>query len=341
MRPPELEPRLPRGASRVVDARGVVVILGPMRSAVTIGNFDGVHLGHRALIAKARAVGEAEGLRVRAMFFDPHPAAFFRPEHRPPLLTPLSRRAALLVGAGADEVDIRTFDAAFADQNAEAFASAVLAGDAKAAAVVVGPDFRFGKDREGDLPTLKALGASLGFEVHVVPPVTHGGAVVSSTRIRERLAEGDVRAARVLLDRYHDVCSEVIHGDHRGRTIGFPTANLGLPEKLALPADGVYAVVASVDGTKVGGVANIGVRPTFDAGRSVEVHLFDWDGDLYGRELPVAFVDRIRGEKKFDGVDALVAQIGRDAADARGRLGDVSDADIAAVLPDLGAGEPS
>lgn len=312
-----------------------------MQSVVTIGNFDGVHLGHRALIAKARAIGDAEGLRVRAMFFDPHPAAFFRPESRPPLLTPLPRRKALLLGAGADEVDIRTFDAAFAEQSAEAFATDVLAHDARAAAVVVGPDFRFGKDREGDLPALERLGESLGFEVHVVPPVTHEGAVVSSTRIRERLAAGDVTGARALLGRYHDVQSEVVHGDHRGRTIGFPTANLALPEKLALPSDGVYAVVAEVDGAKVGGVANIGVRPTFDAGRSVEVHLLDWEGDLYGRPLPVAFIGRIRGEVKFEGVDALVEQIGRDVTDGRGRLVDVLDTDADAVLPDREAGEPS
>jgi riboflavin kinase/FMN adenylyltransferase len=312
-----------------------------MRSVVTIGNFDGVHLGHRALLSKARAIADAEGLRVRAMFFDPHPAAFFRPDSRPPLLTPLPRRKALLLGAGADEVDIRTFDTRFAEQSAEAFATDVLAADAKAAAVVVGSDFRFGKDREGDLPTLERLGEAHGFAVHVVAPVEHDGAVVSSTRIRRRLAEGDVAGARALLGRYHDVRSEVIHGDHRGRTIGFPTANLALPEKLALPSDGVYAVIASVDGAKVGGVANIGVRPTFDAGRSVEVHLLDWEGDLYGRSLPVAFVARIRGEKKFDGVEALVEQIGRDAAGGRGRLADVLHTDGDAVLPDLSAGEPS
>jgi len=178
-----------------------------MRSVVTIGNFDGVHLGHRALVDAARAIADTEGWTVRAMFFDPHPAAFFRPESRPPLLTPLPRRKALLLGAGADEVDIRVFDESFAEQSAEAFAKDVLAADAKAAAVVVGPDFRFGKDREGDLPTLEALGEALDFRVHVVDPVEHEGEVVSSTRVRARLAEGDVTGARALLGRYHDVGS--------------------------------------------------------------------------------------------------------------------------------------
>ncbi len=312
-----------------------------MSSVVTIGNFDGVHLGHRALVDAARTIADGEQLPVRAMFFDPHPAAFFRPDSRPPLLTPLPRRRALLLGAGADEVDIRVFDEAFAEQSAEEFATAILAEDAKASAVVVGPDFRFGKDREGDLPTLETLGERLGFRVHVVDPVERDGEVVSSTRVRGCLADGDVEGARALLGRYHDVVSEVVHGDHRGRTIGFPTANLGIAKKLAVPKDGVYAVVASVDGVLVPAVANIGVRPTFGAGRSVEVHLLDWEGDLYGRELPVAFVARIRGEVKFDGVDALVAQIGRDAADARGRLADVLESDASAVLPDLSAGEPS
>lgn len=311
-----------------------------MRAAVTIGNFDGVHLGHRALVDAARAIADAEGLRVRAMFFDPHPAAFFRPERRPPLLTSVDRRRALLIGAGADEVDVRSFDESFAEQSARAFASDVLARDADAAVVVVGPDFRFGKDREGDLPALHALGEALGFRVHVVDPVEAGGEIVSSTRVRALLAEGDVSGARRLLGRYHDVVSEVVHGDHRGRTIGFPTANLGLPETLAVPKDGVYAVVASVGGALVPGVANIGVRPTFGAGRSVEVHLLEWEGDLYGSRLPVAFIARIRGEVKFDGVDALVAQIGRDADDARGRLADVLENDAAAVLPDL-TGAPS
>ena len=312
-----------------------------MRSVVTIGNFDGVHLGHRALVTAARSLANAESLQVRAMFFDPHPTAFFRPDRRPPLLTPLPRRKALLLGAGADEVDIRTFDEAFAEQSAAAFATAVLAADANAAAVVVGPNFRFGKDREGDLPTLEALGEELGFRVHVVAPVEREGEIVSSTRIRGRLAEGDVTGARALLGRYHDVVSEVVHGDHRGRTIGFPTANLAIAKKLAVPKDGVYACVASVDGVHVPAVANIGVRPTFGAGRSVEVHLLDWEGDLYGRALPVAFIARIRGEVKFDGVDALVEQIGRDVTNARGRLASVLETDASAVLPHLNVGEPS
>ena len=297
-----------------------------MGSVVTVGNFDGVHLGHRALVAKAREVADARSLSATAMFFDPHPTAFFRPEEMVPLLTTIERRRELLLAAGVDRVDVRTFDRSFASQSARAFAEAVLVGGANAAAVVVGPDFRFGRNREGDLPGLERLGAELGFETFVVPPVERDGEVVSSTRIRGLLDQGDVVGARELLGRFHDVTAEVVHGDHRGRTIGFPTANLAMPEGIAVPGDGVYAVVARVGGETELGVANVGVRPTFDAGRSVEVHLLDFEGDLYGTELPVAFVARIRGEQKFDGVEALVAQIGRDVDEARGRLATVLDA---------------
>ena len=301
-----------------------------MSAVVTVGNFDGVHLGHQALVSRAREEAHAVGAETTAMFFDPHPAALFRPEAMPSLLTTRARRRSLLHSAGATRVDVRAFDAAFARQTPREFAAEVLRRDAEAVGVVVGPDFRFGQGREGDLTSLRALGDELGFAVHEVAPVEHGGAVVSSTRIRERLSEGDVEGARTLLARFHDLEGEVVLGDQRGRTIGFPTANLAIAAELATPADGVYAVFAAVDGRRVHGVANVGVRPTFGAGRSVEVHLFDFEGDLYGHTLPVAFVARLREERRFDGVDALVAQIGRDAAEARVRL--------AAVAPSMNQG---
>ena len=296
-----------------------------MPAVVTVGNFDGVHLGHQALVSRAHTEAEGRGAEVAAMFFDPHPSAFFRPDAVAPQLTTIERRTALLRAAGADRVDVRTFDGAFAGQSARAFATDVLHRDHDAVGVVVGPDFRFGKGREGDVETLRTLGAELGFEVHEVGPAPHAGAVVSSPRIRRALAAGDVDDARALLGRFHDLEGEVVLGDQRGRTIGFPTANLAIAPELAIPADGVYAVFAAVAGQRLSGVANIGVRPTFAAGRSVEVHLFDFEGDLYGQQLPVAFVSRIREERRFDGFEALVAQIGRDADEARVRLGAVAE----------------
>lgn len=293
-------------------------------AVLTPGNFDGVHLGHQALVRAARERADAEGWRAVAMFFDPHPTAFFRPEAAPPLLTQPARRAELLRARGADAVDVRTFDAAFAAQSPEAFVEDVLVGEHRVRAIVCGPDFRFGAKRAGDVSVLRRLGEAHGFDVRVVDPVREAGGVVSSTRVRGLIGEGEVAAASALLDRYHDVTGVVVEGDRRGRTIGFPTANLAGPEDSPLgmvPADGVYAVIARADdGPPLRGVANIGVRPTFEAGRSLEVHLLDFEGDLYGRRLRVAFVARLRGERKFDGVDALVAQLGRDVEEGRAAL---------------------
>ncbi|MBX3247129.1 MAG: bifunctional riboflavin kinase/FAD synthetase [Myxococcales bacterium] len=296
-----------------------------MPSVLTPGNFDGVHLGHRALVRAVCEGARARGVEGRAMFFDPHPAAHFRPEDAPLQLTSVARRSDLLRRVGIDTVDVRRFDEAFAAQSPIDFVQDVLVRDHGVREVVVGPDFRFGRERAGDLATLRALGREHGFDVTVVDPVVAEGGVVSSTRVRAALAEGDVALAAALLGRFHDVDGVVSPGDRRGRTIGFPTANLQV--ETALPADGVYAVACRVvaDGDvggheKLLGVANLGVRPTFGAGRSVEVHLLDFDGDLYGRALRVAFVARLRGEVRFDGIDALVAQLGRDVAAGRESL---------------------
>jgi len=286
---------------------------------VTIGNFDGVHLGHRALVHTARERADASGADAVAMFFDPHPAAFFRPETAPLLLTTTARRAELLRDAGVDRVDVRTFDEAFSSLDAGAFAD--LLAELETVAVVVGPDFHFGSGRSGNVTSLRELGEARGFEVLVEEPVTFEGELVSSTRTRRCLEWGDVTSAARLLTRPHDVDGRVVKGDQRGRTIGFPTANLDC-DPVLLPADGVYAVRAAIDGRVVGGVANLGVRPTFEAGRSVEVHFLDFEGDLYERTLRVAFVARVRPEKRFDGADALVAQIREDVEEARSILED-------------------
>ncbi len=288
------------------------------RPAVVVpGNHDGVHLGHRALLDAGRARAGDE-LDTVALFFVPHPAEVLAPERAPPALTSADRRTELLMALGADRVHQQTFDRDFASLSPEAFVEEVLVRKLETAAIVVGPDFRFGQGRAGDIETLEALGATHGFDVRRVEPITIGSDRVSSTRIRTLLAAGEVGEACRLLGRVHDVTGRVVRGDQRGRTIGFPTANLD-PEKVVLPSDGVYAVVAKVldEPAILHGVANLGVRPTFEAGRSVEVHLFDFDRDVYDQRLRVGFVARVRGEKKFDGLEELVAQIGRDADEAR------------------------
>ena len=278
---------------------------------VAPGNYDGVHVGHRALLAAAREL--AGGGQVTVLTFDPHPARVLAPLRAPALLTTVDRRQELLLDLGADTVRWVTFDRAFANRPPAWFIDRLLRKTLHATGVVVGPDFRFGRDREGDVETLRAA------DLHVVPlaPVQREGAVVSSTRIRRCLEKGEVECAARLLGRVHDVAGVVVEGHRRGRTIGFPTANLE-PEPVLLPRDGVYSIVARTeDGELRRGVANLGVRPTVEAGRSLEAHLFNFDGDLYGQRIRMGFVTRLRDEMKFDGLDMLEAQISADCARAK------------------------
>jgi riboflavin kinase/FMN adenylyltransferase len=294
----------------------------PARSVVVPGNHDGVHIGHQALFAHARSIAAAEGLVVVALTFDPHPLRELAPDRAPMPLTTIARRVALLEAAGADRVEIARFDAAYAAQTAEEWVDAQLVRALAARALIVGPDFRFGRDRGGDLARLEELGRERGFVVDVAPEVRLPGTGerVSSTAVRSALMRGDVTHATALLGRPHSVDGVVVEGHKRGRTIGFPTANLA-PDAILLPLDGVYAVRAQLaDGSVRDGVANLGTRPTFAAGRSLEAHLFDFDGDLYGTRVSLAFVARIRDEQKFSGPEALVAQIRRDAETARALL---------------------
>lgn len=284
------------------------------KSVVVPGNHDGVHLGHRALLTLARQ--RVRDARVIALTFWPHPLALLRPERAPQALTSYERRLELLRRAGADDVVVERFDREYAARSAEAWARDRLIGDLGACAVVVGPDYRFGKDRRGSPELL----VSLGLEVIEAGAVDIGGETVSSTRVRTALREGDVGSASELLGRLHDLTGVVVKGDQRGRTIGFPTANLSLGDDAGLvPRDGVYAVAALVRGERevMLGAANLGSRPTFGAGRSIEVHFLDSDRDLYDRELRIGFVHRLRDEQKFDGIPSLVAQLGQDVARAR------------------------
>lgn len=286
--------------------------------AVAIGNFDGVHAGHRAILARLRAHADALGGPSVVYTFDPAPTAVVAPARHQPRILTLPDRVRHLGEAGVDAVVVEPFTRAYAAHPADWFADEVLRRRLGAQVVVVGWDFRFGMGRGGDADSLRRA----GFTVDHVDAVELDGAPVSSSRVRKLVAAGEVAAAARLLGRPHVLRGTVVRGDQRGRTLGFPTANLDNEVEL-IPADGVYAVRASVDGgPSTPGVMNQGNRPTF-AGveRRIEVHLFAEVGDLYGRELRVELVDRIRPERRFDGLDALVAQIRADAARAREILG--------------------
>jgi riboflavin kinase/FMN adenylyltransferase len=293
-------------------------------SVVTPGNHDGVHLGHRALIDAAKRTADAHGWHTLAMCFEPHPTAVLAPERAPVLITEMKRRVEILKGAGCDDVVVLPFDDEFSKMTPDGFVERVLLDACAAKGVVVGPDFHFGHKRSGNIATLRQWGEREGFTVELVEPVMYKGDAVSSTRLRRILSEdGNVEDAAVMMTRAHETTGLVVQGDRRGHEIGFPTANLEVGP-LQLPKDGVYAVVARVldeaGAPLLHGVANLGNRPTFEAGRAVEVHLFGFDGDLYGNRMRVGFVTRIRGEAKFDGLEALREQIDRDCDQAKNAL---------------------
>jgi riboflavin kinase/FMN adenylyltransferase len=291
--------------------------------AVTIGNFDGVHRGHQALVSAARRWADRVSGPAVAVTFDPPPHRVLFPASplRPPLTT-LADRAALLHAAGADHVAIIRTSAALLALSPEAFFEDVIVRQLGAKAVVEGYDFRFGRGRAGDTDALKSLcdAAGLGFEV--VTPLEVGGSAVSSSRVRAAIVAGDVAHAAELLKRPYRVAGTVVTGAKRGRTIGFPTANLG-DTPTVLPANGVYAARADVDGATYPAAVNVGPNPTFgENSRKVEVHLIGFSGDVYGKELGVAFVGRLRDTRPFAGVGELTEQLKRDVVDAARLLGE-------------------
>ncbi len=296
-------------------ARGAVAVLG---------NFDGVHVGHRALIEAAAGAAEAQGAPLAAATFEPHPRRLFQPDAEPFLLTTLDRRDELLRAAGAAHVVAIPFTRDTAGMSPEEFVDEMLIARLGLAGVVVGSEFEFGKGRTGNADSLAQLGATRGLFVGVLDPVAPGAEAekYSSTDIRSLLEAGDVTSAATLLGRPWDVRGTVKSGEQRGRTIGFPTANLDLGE-LVRPKNGVYAVRVGVDGAPMDkpAVANFGRRPTVGGeGRLLEVHVFDFTGDLYGRRMDVAFIEFLREERKFDGLDALKTQIAADGEQARALL---------------------
>ncbi len=291
--------------------------------AVALGNFDGVHLGHRALISAARAAAGADGDTV-LYTFEPHPARVLAPERAPPLITSLARKLELLADAGVDVCILEPFDTAFAALGAQEFFDQVIAQVLRPRSLVIGYDFTFGKNRGGDTKMLRELAAARGITVEVIEPVEVGGVVVSSTEVRRRLAAGEVGRAAALLGRPFDCDGVVVRGAGRGRQIGVPTANVDSDAEL-LPATGIYAVrlrQLEGGGDALPGAASLGTNPTFAGGKlTLEVHVLDFSGDLYGRRVRVEFVERLREERRYQSVEALVEQIQLDIAEARRILG--------------------
>lgn len=303
----------PADALLPLDARGAVV---------TVGTFDGVHLGHREVLREIVRRARRTGRRSVLVTFDPHPLRIVRPSDAPPLLTTPAEKKPLLAASGLDYVVFLRFTRELQQLTAHRFVTEILVGRIGLKELVIGHDHGFGRGREGSVETLRELGGQLGIGVDVVDAVRLGDEAVSSTRIRSALQTGDVVEAARCLGRPYAVQGVVVHGSRRGRELGFPTANVQLPdpEKL-LPLEGIYAVHAWVGADRVPALLHLGPRPTF-AGEppTVEVHLLDWSGDLYGRELRVDFCARLREVRAYESAEALVEQMHRDAADGRAVL---------------------
>jgi riboflavin kinase / FMN adenylyltransferase len=289
-------------------------------AAVTVGVYDGVHLGHRHVLGRLTDLAAARGLASVVVTFDPHPAQVVAPERARAMLTTLPRRLELLADVGVARCVVVGFDATVAAETPSEFVERLLVRELRAAAVVVGEDFRFGHGRAGDVALLAAMSGDGGYEVDPVALDAVDGVVVSSSRIRDALDAGDVAAAAAMLGRPHEVEGIVVRGDGRGRGLGFPTANLDVTAGLAVPAVGIYAGTwARPDGSTAAAAISVGRRPTFyDHGDVlVEAYLLDEDVDLYGERGRLGFVSRLRGEERFESVDALVRQIGRDVEATR------------------------
>lgn len=301
------------------DARGPR--LGRRGSVVCIGAFDGVHLGHQRLLAQVRQRADALGVEAVAVSFEPLPREFFQRSGPIARLTSARQKFERLRDAGMDRVGLLRFDRRLAETSAEDFVQRLLVERLATREIWIGPDFRFGHGRRGDLALLQQLGALHGFSAHAVTGAGHDAERISSSRIRSALQSGDLQSARAMLGRDFSISGRVVHGLKLGRTLGYPTANLPLGRRLP-PVHGIYAVRVSGAGLKDWpSVASLGTRPTI-AGRELllEAHLFDFNGDLYGQRLDVAFVGKLRDEVKFDGLDALVVQMNIDAEQARAML---------------------
>ena len=290
--------------------------------ALTIGNFDGVHKGHQAILDRLCRAAAARSLVACVLTFEPHPREFFAPQSAPTRLTSLREKLELLGAKGIGRAHVQRFASGFAAMPAEAFVEQVLCRVLAARWILIGDDFRFGTRRAGDVALLRTLGERFGFEVETVPTIEHAGSRVSSSSVREALSAGDLARAEALLGRPYSISGRVVHGNQLGRELGFATANIQLQHNRP-PLMGIYAVrvhgVHGADGKPCDGAASLGVRPTIkSAGQAVlEVHLFDFDGELYRRHLRVDFLHKIRDEEKYPDLESLRAQIARDCEAAR------------------------
>lgn len=284
----------------------------------TIGNFDGVHLGHQAVLGQLAEKADELRLPLTVVTFEPQPEEFFRSEQSPPRLTRFREKVQALRRYAVERVLVLRFNKPFSQQSPEAFIQNLLVDGLGVKYLVIGDDFRFGKDRAGDFAMLQAAGKEHGFEVVNMHTFVLDDARVSSTRVRSALAEGDLNAAEKLLGRTYRMSGRVAHGDKKGRTIGFPTANIHL-HRINTPLRGVFAVeLFGVEGEPLPGVANLGTRPTVGGMRTLlEIHLFDFEGDIYGHHVHVDFLSKLRDERRFDSFDELKVQIHRDADQAR------------------------
>jgi riboflavin kinase/FMN adenylyltransferase len=303
-----------------IIAHGAEQAQGLQGAVVAIGNFDGVHRGHQTVFDTAIRRADTIGRPAAALTFEPHPRSFFRPDEPSFRLTDQRTKLRLLAASGLDGVIVLNFDAALANLTADEFTSKILVGGLTVAGVVIGFNFFFGKNRGGSPDVLRAAGEKHGFTVDIVPAFEEHGRRVSSGAVRDALSRGDVADAAVLLGHPWFVSGEVIHGEKRGRALGYPTANLQLDPGCGLK-HGIYAVRVNVDGRHHDGVASFGRRPTFDNGGPVlEVFLFDFEGDLYGKVIDIAFIGWIRPELRFESVEALMRQMDEDSRTARAML---------------------
>lgn len=286
---------------------------------LTIGSFDGVHLGHQQIISNLTTGAHQNSVPAVVLTFYPHPVEVLRGANQPFYLTPPEKRTELIGKLGVDVVITYPFNRAVANTSARDFIRE-LVENLHPTQVCVGHDFALGRNREGTVDVLRALGEEFGYQLGVYEPIFAGDELVSSSRTRSAIREGDVENAALLLGRPHSIEGEVVHGDARGGSIGIPTANLNIWERRVIPAPGVYACLAHVDGEEWGAVTNIGFRPTFPGSPpspQVEAHLLDFDRSIYGRQMELHFLKRLRDERRFSGVEALVAQIRQDISTAR------------------------
>jgi len=283
---------------------------------LTIGVFDGVHAGHRYLLERLRERAREKNLLTAVVTFNPHPQSVLYPHNQLPRLSDMQDRVKVLQDLGIDIVSVLTFTPEVARLSAREFISLVKK-HLRMQGILVGSDFALGRDREGGPDLLRSLGREMGFSVGVIPPYTINGEVVSSTLIRQALAQGDMRKVKRLMGRYFHLGGKVIVSDKRGRVLGFPTANLEIKPLQALPGNGIYATITQVDGQRFPSATNIGVRPTFGEGRKlVETHLLNFEGDLYGKEIMIEFVQKLRDEQRFPSSQELKAQIEKDIQQA-------------------------